>query len=126
MIHNHPDCVDRAAYHTTERKYHPDSRRLFLIIALVGQGIKVRRHCHSEANGNKRQDGHPRQLLLIQEEIDGSDGGREQYAADLVEGDGGVGEGEVLQYHVQTHGGGQWQHFEDLGSFGFEESEDRS
>ena len=62
-------------------------------------------------------------MLLIQEEIDGGDGGREQHAADLVEGDGGVGEGEVLQYHVQTHGAGQWQHFEDFGAFGLEESE---
>ena len=69
----------------------------------MSQGVKIRSHPHTDRNRKKRKNRRPGQCLLVHEEIDRGDRGREEDAADLVEGDGGVGEGEVLQYHVQAH-----------------------
>lgn len=123
MVHAHPDRVDGAAQDAAEGEHHPGQRRRLGVVALAGPRVEVRRHAHAGADGQEREHGGPGQRLLVQEEVERGDGGREEDAADLVEGDGGVGQGEVLQYHVQAHGGGQGKHFEDLGPFGLEEAE---
>lgn len=107
MVKRHPNRIDGAANDATERKDNAQQRRLLpAIVARMGHGVKIRRHPYTDADRNKRKHGRPRQRLLVQEEIDRGDGGRQEHAADLVEGDGGVGKGKVLQYHVQTHGAG--------------------
>ena len=123
MVESHPYRVNRTANDTAERKDHAQQGCLFAIVALMRQRVKVRGHSHPEADWNKGKDGRSRQGLLVQEEVDRGDRGREEDAADLVEGDGGVGEGEVLEYHVQTHRSGQREHFEDFGPFELEETD---
>lgn len=123
MVESHPYRVNRTANDTAERKDHAQQGCLFAVVALMRQRVKVRGHSHSEADWNKGKDGRSRQGLLVQEEVDRGDRGREEDAADLVEGDGGVGEGEVLEYHVQTHRSGQREHFEDFGPFELEETD---
>ena len=108
MVDSHPDRINRTAKNAAERKDHAEQGRLLALVARMGQRVKVRRHPHADADRKQGKHGGPRQCFLVQGEIKRGDGRREQDAADLVERDGGVGEGEVLQYHVQTHGCGQW------------------
>lgn len=126
MVNRHPNRIYRAANDSAEGEDNAEKRRPFAVVALMRQCIKVRSHSYTDADRNQGVDGHPRQRLLVHEEIDRSDRGREEHAADLVEWNRGIGEGEVLQNHVQTHRRRQGEHFEKFAPLGLEESEWRS
>ena len=63
----------------------------------------VRDDKDARAHGHKCVRCIPGYAFPVEEEIDKGDHGREEDAGDLVEGDGGVGEGEVLEDDVEAH-----------------------
>lgn len=126
VVHSHPNRVYRTANDAAEREDHAEEGRLFAVVAFTGRRVEIRGHRYASADRNKRKDGRPWQRFLVQEEVESGDGRGEEDAADLVEGDGGVREGEVLQNHIQTHCAGQGQHVEEFAPFELEEADPRA
>lgn len=71
------------------------------------QGVVVGDHADAGTGGDQGVDGVARECGLVEDEVHEGDGGREHDARDLVEGDGGEGEGEVRQDDVHGHGDGE-------------------
>ena len=110
-----PDRVDSADGDASERE--KDAQSAHGLDRRAGNRggllIVVRYQADAETHGNQSVDGHPRDGLLVEEEVDDCDDGGQEDTSDLVEGDGGDLEGDVHADNVHRHCNGQRKHVHD-------------
>lgn len=102
-----PDGVEGGGEDTAEGEEDTDAGGSLDLLIGRGEGIVVRRHADTQAGGDERVDSVARQRSAVEHKVHERHGGGEQDAGDLVEGDGGEGQGEVGQDDVHGHGDGE-------------------
>lgn len=124
LVRGDPDGVDGADEHTRQRQENTQHAGLLRLRMMRGFRFVVGDDKHPQAHRYERICRVSRDGFLVEEEIDEGDHRGEEDAGDLVEGDGGVGEGEVLEDDVEAHCCCQGEHEAEAHRVGDEEGDD--
>lgn len=126
LVRGDPDRVDGADEDTRQRQENTQHAGLLSLRMMRRFRFIVGDNEHPQTHGCKRIGCISRNGFLVEEEIDEGDHWREEDTGYLVEGDGGVGEGEVLEDDVEAHCRCQGEHEAEAHGRGDEEGDDRS
>ena len=114
LIGANPDCVDSTDSDASDCEKdaqgpHSLDRRTWRRSWLIVVGYQG----YSEAHGDQSVYCHPRDGLLVKDEVDdGNDGGQED-SSDLIKGNGGDLEGDIHADDVHCHCDGERKHIHD-------------
>ncbi len=110
LVGRNPNGVDGADEDARERKEYAEHARLFGFRVVCRLRFVIGDDEDAQTHGQQGVSGVAGDGFLVEEVVDEGHHGGEEDPRDLVKGDGGVGQGEVLEDDVEAHCGCERKH----------------